>query len=206
MLQILRRIKIGPVFQLKTAFLVEDTFFRPRMRGDIDNLPEFAKLLCSELGVCRTPSANNVDFPDLTLGQHVESVFGNVACPKFIDRLGQNSADIGSDVALANYHRSLMAQVEGSVAKIGVPVVPADKLGRTVISAQTGAWDRQGAILVRAAGKKHRMVRLLQLGDRNVSAGRDIAEKSEILISGNAVIDGDGLFEFGMIRRDAAPH
>jgi hypothetical protein len=144
------------ILELRQAFRIELQLGRVQRYLRILQLAQLPQLLGGELGLGRSAPAHDVDLPHPARGERFEGVLGDVGVPQLLHRLGQDAADVRRHVPLAHDDGDLLAQVEIPVAKVGVPVVPADELRRRVASQEVFPGDAEPAVASAPQGRSPR--------------------------------------------------
>ena len=140
-------------------------------------MAELAQFLGRHGDLVRPAPAEDGDRPDRRCVERVERVADDVRSFELVPRLRQDSRAVERDIAVADDRGVGAVQRRVEVREIGMAVVPADELRRADHARQVLAGNAELAIMRRADRKDHRIVKLEQLGDRNVAADGDIADE-----------------------------
>ncbi len=113
---------------------------------------------------------------------------------EFGPRLGQDARAIERDIAVADNGGVGPGEKWVEIGEFGMAVVPADELGRADDPGQVLARNAELAVVRRSGGEDHRVIELKQLGDRDVTADRNVADEVDARALGDLVVAlADGL-------------
>ena len=164
------------------------------------------ELLIRELRLRRSTAANHVHFTDSARREGLQRVRRDVGMTKFVRCLEQHPSDVQRNVAMADDDRNFMVEIEAAVAKLGMAVVPGDKIARGVTSWQAFAGDVEGAADFGAGRQNHGVIVGAQFGDLDVATDADPPDETKAGHPRDAIEDRRDLFQLGMIGGDAKPH
>ena len=128
---------------------------------------------------------------------------GDVAAFELRARLGQDARHVQRHIAIADHHHVAPVQRRIDIGEIGMAVIPADEGRAAVDPGQIAARQIERAIVRRAGGQHHRVVKLHQLGDRDVLAHRDMADEAHIVAQRHLLVTTRDLLDRLVIGRDA---
>ena len=126
--------------------------------------------------------------------------------PELVRSLAKDTRHIHGHVALTDDHGHFLAQVKGGVAEIRMTVEPAHEFRGRVATRQILAGDAQLAIGLRAAAEDDRVVVGAKLIHGHVVPDPHIAQKPEVRVGGDAVVDPGHILDLVVIRRHAPTH
>ena len=144
-------------------------------------MPKFAKLLGSHGDLVRPAPPENMDGPDRAVRQGVERLGDDVGTFELAPGLRQDSGDVESHIAVADHHGRLDVQGRAQLGEVRMAVIPADEGRRSDHSGKLRSGELQRPVDGSPGGEDHRVVKLLQLGDRYVAADHDIADEMDIV-------------------------
>ena len=127
---------------------------------------EFLQFRVGEGRLRRTAPTEHVNIAHVAVLERFERVIGDVGLRQFVVAAGEDARHVHRHVAVADDGDPFLRQVEAQVAVIGMPVVPADELGRRVAAGQVFAGDTHFAVALRADGVNDRVI----MGDQVVVA------------------------------------
>ena len=144
-------------------------------------MAQFAQFFGGHGNLMRATTAENNN--PLQLGSHqcIKRRTDNITAIKFRPGLGQNPRDIERDIAIADDHGGLAAKIRIEARKLRMAIIPADKGGTAEHIAQAFAGKAGGFIIGRAGGQHHRVIQPLKLGNCNIPANHNIADKPDCI-------------------------
>ncbi len=168
----------------------------------LGHLAQLADLGIGEGGLGGPAAAEHEDLLHGAVGQGVDRVLGGVGDLQLLAGEGEHPGDVGGDVAVADHHHPLAAEVEFAVGEVGVGVVPVDELGGRVAAGQVLALDPEVAIDAGPIGEEDGVIALLELGDGDVAADLDVAEEAELRPGGGLLVDPDHRLDLRVVGGD----
>ena len=133
-------------------------------------------------------------------------MIGDVGDFNFLHPVGENTRHVNRHVSHADDHHAFRAQVKLQVAVIRMPVVPTHELGGRMHSGSVLSRNPKLPIAAAANGGQHCVVVVQQVLPAHVLSKFDIAEKTEALVAGNALVNLGYRLDLLVIRSHPAAH
>ena len=168
--------------------------------GQVDQLGQ------GECRLCGTATGRDNHLAHRGSAQHLKRRDRDIGSGKGF-RLGdQQAGDVEGDVAVADDHHPLMAEINGRLGVVGVPVDPRHGLRRGRAAVQRLTRDVEPAGPRRSDRVQHRMVVIHEIGVRHLPAHLHVEVDAEAVPPADPVEEPGDRPGALMIRRDAAPH
>src|SRR5690606_8629240 len=132
-----------------------------------------------------------------------QRMVGDVGGTEFVHRLRQDARHVHGDVADADDNHVTAIQVDLQVYKVGMAIIPGDKLCGREAPGQVFARDVELAVGLCADGVDDLVVVAAQGGVGQVRTKVDVAEEAKTGVGGRAVIDLGHRFNLLVVGRDA---
>ena len=119
---------------------------------------------CANGERCLERLAEDDDLAHGRAGERFDRVVGGVGGRQLAARQDQHPGDVGGDVAVADHHDPLAAEIELVTGVVGMAVVPGDEIGGRVRAGQVLAGNAELAVGAGPVGEDDRVVELAELG------------------------------------------
>ena len=156
---------------------------------------------------CAGPApADHVDVPHPAVPERLERVPGDIGVVELLGVRARMRTTSTATLPIPMTATLSWREVELPVAVVGVPVVPADEIGRGVAPRQVLARDAERPVALGAAGVDHRVVVAEQIRAAQVRADPHVAEEPHPRVGGDLLVDPGDRLDLLVIGRDAAAH
>src|SRR5690625_1268781 len=164
---------------------------------------EFAQFGIGEGGLPRPAPPLQLEVADAARVERLQLVIGNVCIFQLIWLPKQNPSNIDCDVADSDNHDFLFGEVERTIAKVGMTIVPGHELRRRKAARQIFAGDAKRAVGLRSRGINDGVVIRLQLKDREITADVHASKETERIVPGDSVEDARHVLDLLVIGSNA---
>jgi hypothetical protein len=172
----------------------------------VGQLAELAQLRVGEGRLRAAPAGDHDDLANAAASELVERMVGDVGHGELVPRQHEHAGDVQRDIAGADHEDALAAEVEFKVAKVRMPVVPADEVGGRVASCQLLARDPHRAVGRRTDRVDDRVVVAAQIGQRDVRAEFDVGEEPQSRVLRRALVQVRDRLDLRVIGCHARPN
>ena len=135
--------------------------------------------------------------------QRLQRVVGNIGAGQLLWRAAENPHHIHGHIADADDRRRLHRQIELAVAKVGMAVIPGDKVGSGVAAFQLFAGDIQVAVGLRAGREDDLVIVAAQIVYCHIGADLDVTKESKLGPLGHAIKELGDRLDLLMVGGDA---
>ncbi len=171
----------------------------------LGHLAELGHLGGREGRLDRATASDHHDLLDDVVGEGLQRVLGDVGRGERAARGGEDPSHVERDVAVADHHRPLDAEVELAVGEVGMTVVPGHEVECADAAGQVLARDPEPPLGGGADGVEHGVVPLEQVLAVDVGAELDVAEEPEPLVLGGLVEGCRHQLDLRVVRCDPRP-
>ena len=114
------------------------------------------------------------------VAQRLQRVVGDVGAGQVVRVGGEHAGHVEGDVAVADDHDPLVAEIDWQIGEVGMPVDPGDQLGGGSGARQAHPVDVQPTVVGRADRVQHGVVVGQQVGVAQVLADLDVEIEPEV--------------------------